>query len=208
MSIFCVTGVLLRSLPPRLSANYFSIYVALKNVMGLVQSGRSKYRSQELRESVLLPSLRWKLDLVVTIYPSIPGPDTSSRDDREDVSPTAYLHEANSDPASLLEQQDWEEQTNTRLTEALETLDPRSRDIVQRRWLGEKKPTLHELAAEYKVSAERIRQLESNAIKKLKACIPRAATDSPPRVRKVRWSCQPKEKASCLLNSRGLFALR
>ena len=64
---------------------------------------------------------------------------------------------------------------NDRLSEALESLDPRSRDIVQRRWLSDDKPTLHELAAEYQVSAERIRQLESNAFKKLRACLPAAA---------------------------------
>ena len=58
---------------------------------------------------------------------------------------------------------------------ALERLDPRSRDIVQRRWLNDDKPTLHELAAEYQVSAERIRQLETNAMKKLRAALPVAA---------------------------------
>ena len=102
-------------------------------------------------------------------YLSIPAPEAN---DRDDIAPASYLQDNHTDPAALLEQQDWEEQTNARLTQALEKLDPRSRDIVQRRWLSEHKPTLHELAAEYHVSAERIRQLENNAIRKLKARLP------------------------------------
>ena len=63
---------------------------------------------------------------------------------------------------------DWQSNNHNRLTAAVSELDVRSRDIVARRWLAEKKATLHELASEYGVSAERIRQIESNAIKKLK----------------------------------------
>ena len=77
--------------------------------------------------------------------------------------------------AAALEQDDWEAQTTSRLNEALERLDPRSRAIVQRRWLSDDKPTLHELAAEYKVSAERIRQIENSAMKKLRAAVPAPA---------------------------------
>ena len=95
-------------------------------------------------------------------------------DDHETYTPSAYLRDEQADPADALEQDDWEEQATTRLGEALERLDPRSRDIVRRRWLDDDKPTLHELAAEYKVSAERIRQLENNAMKKLRACLPTA----------------------------------
>jgi RNA polymerase sigma-32 factor len=54
------------------------------------------------------------------------------------------------------------------LREALATLDARSRDIIERRWLAEEKPTLHELAAEYGVSAERIRQIEAKALAAMK----------------------------------------
>lgn len=104
-----------------------------------------------------------------------PIPETDGDDERETFAPAAYLQDNQTDPAEVLEQEDWEEQTNSRLSEALECLDPRSRDIVQRRWLNDEKPTLHELAAEYKISAERIRQLENNAMKKLRACLPVAA---------------------------------
>lgn len=101
-----------------------------------------------------------------------PGPEADRYDDQDSTAPVAYLYDSHADPAELWERQDWEEQANSRLAEALENLDSRSRDIVQRRWLSEDKPTLHELAAEYSISAERIRQLENNAIKKLKACLP------------------------------------
>ena len=93
--------------------------------------------------------------------------DASPTDD-EDYAPVAYLPSPDSDPAEMVEQADWQSDTHDRLSHALAELDDRSRDIVARRWLGEKKATLHELAADYDVSAERIRQIEANAIGKLK----------------------------------------
>jgi RNA polymerase sigma-32 factor len=102
-----------------------------------------------------------------------PVPETDD-DEHEAYTPSAYLRDEQANPADALERDDWEEQTTSRLSEALERLDPRSRDIVRRRWLNDQKPTLHELAAEYQVSAERIRQLENNAMKKLRACLPAA----------------------------------
>ena len=93
--------------------------------------------------------------------------DASPTDD-EDYAPVAYLPSLNSDPAEMIEQADWQSDTHDRLGQALAELDDRSRDIVARRWLAEKKATLHELAAEYDVSAERIRQIEAAAIGKLK----------------------------------------
>ena len=72
------------------------------------------------------------------------------------------------DPADMVEDADWEESNNTALMEAMEDLDDRSRDIVQQRWLNEQKATLHELAAEYNISAERVRQIEKNAMDKIK----------------------------------------
>ncbi|MFO1371974.1 MAG: RNA polymerase sigma factor RpoH [Candidatus Competibacteraceae bacterium] len=104
-----------------------------------------------------------------------PAPEADGGDDHETFTPAAYLQDAHPDPGEMLEQEDWEEQTTNRLSAALERLDPRSRDIVRRRWLSDEKPTLHDLAAEYKVSAERIRQLENNAMKKLRASLPIAA---------------------------------
>jgi RNA polymerase sigma-32 factor len=99
-----------------------------------------------------------------------PAPDH----DEEDAvySPSAYLAAPDADPAHAIERDEWEDASTRRLHSALATLDPRSRTIVERRWLGgDEKATLHELAAEYSVSAERIRQIEATALKKLKSAM-------------------------------------
>ena len=89
----------------------------------------------------------------------------------EPFAPAAYLPAANSDPAEQVESDEWENASSARLMRALEALDERSRVIVRRRWLGEEKATLHALADEYGVSAERIRQIEATALKKLKSAL-------------------------------------
>lgn len=83
------------------------------------------------------------------------------------VAPVSYLPDTRMEPESILEAQDSERDQNQRLYAALEELDARSQDILRRRWLSEKKTTLHELAAEYGISAERIRQIEKAAMNKL-----------------------------------------
>lgn len=96
---------------------------------------------------------------------------TSSDDDNEHYSPSEWLADENMDPSVKVEQADTEQKSLEALTNAMASLDDRSRDIVQRRWMeadDTKKPTLHELAAEYSVSAERIRQIEVQAMAKLK----------------------------------------
>ena len=94
-------------------------------------------------------------------------------DDEEStyVAPALYLEDNRYDPARLVENEDYEEQSTSALHEAMEQLDDRSRNILQRRWLDDDKSTLHELAAEYNVSAERIRQLEKNAMEKIKTAM-------------------------------------
>lgn len=92
-------------------------------------------------------------------------------DDSHYVAPVHYLEDKRYDPATQLEDSNWEENSVNNLESAIETLDDRSRTILQRRWLSDDKATLHELAAEYGVSAERIRQLEKNAMKKVKTAI-------------------------------------
>lgn len=94
-----------------------------------------------------------------------PTPDT---DEEESYSPAMYLPAANADPAVEVEREEWDEDSSDRLSMALEKLDDRSRDILKRRWMTDDKATLHELADEYGISAERVRQVESNAINKLK----------------------------------------
>jgi len=95
-------------------------------------------------------------------------PIVDSRDDDRAFAPAAYLRSPNADPAVLVENTDWHDDATSRMAEAMETLDDRSRDILQSRWLTEDKQTLHQLADVYGVSAERIRQIEANAIKKLR----------------------------------------
>ncbi|NOR79367.1 MAG: RNA polymerase sigma factor RpoH [Methyloprofundus sp.] len=85
--------------------------------------------------------------------------------------PVSYLQQHNADPALLLENADWKGHKESLLSNAMQDLDERSQDIVASRWLTEKKMTLHELAERYNVSAERIRQLEKNAMKKLKGAV-------------------------------------
>ncbi|MCW9023584.1 MAG: RNA polymerase sigma factor RpoH [Gammaproteobacteria bacterium] len=92
-------------------------------------------------------------------------------DDSNFVAPTTYIQDVRHEPGRQAEADNWEDHNHNRLENALATLDDRSRDIIARRWLAEKKSTLHELADVYQVSAERIRQLESNALKKLKNTI-------------------------------------
>lgn len=99
------------------------------------------------------------------------GFDNSKDDDDSEYvhpSPSAYLVDMSNEPAAAVEENNHTEFESTRLKNALSNLDERSQDIVQRRWLSEDKTTLQELAKEYSISAERIRQLENNAIKKLR----------------------------------------
>jgi RNA polymerase sigma-32 factor len=99
------------------------------------------------------------------------GFDLTAADDGEDshhFAPAAYLTDESNDPALTIEQADWNSEATSNLSTAMEQLDDRSRTILQERWLADKKSTLHELAARYDISAERIRQLEKNAISKLK----------------------------------------
>lgn len=95
-----------------------------------------------------------------------PTPDADEED--SNYSPATYLPAANADPAVAVEREEWEEDSTERLSMALGKLDQRSRDILKRRWMTDDKATLHELADEYGISAERVRQVEANAITKLK----------------------------------------
>jgi len=92
-------------------------------------------------------------------------------DDIPGIAPVAYLPDLRHEPSRLLEQADNAAHERDGLYAALESLDERSRDILQRRWLNEAKETLHELAEEYGVSAERIRQIEAAAMKKLRGTL-------------------------------------
>jgi RNA polymerase sigma-32 factor len=94
-------------------------------------------------------------------------------DDEDEAwsAPANYLEAEGADPAESVARDEWWTDSTERLSDALDALDDRSRDIVKSRWLNEDKVTLHELAARYSVSAERIRQLEQNALKKLRGAL-------------------------------------
>ncbi len=95
-------------------------------------------------------------------------------DDRAWQAPQYFLEGSHSDPAAEVESSDLLANNAEQLHRALSDLDERSRDILAQRWLAEKKSTLHELADKYGVSAERIRQLEKNAMKKLRGAMAQA----------------------------------
>lgn len=97
----------------------------------------------------------------------LPTDDTEA----ETYSPALYLEDKGSNFAAELENENFETQATEQLSTALQSLDARSQDIIKARWLDDDKATLHDLAAKYNVSAERIRQLESNALKKLKSAV-------------------------------------
>ncbi|MGH8210500.1 MAG: RNA polymerase sigma factor RpoH [Steroidobacteraceae bacterium] len=94
-----------------------------------------------------------------------PAPES---DDEEVYGPASYLPATDADPAEKVENAEWEDDSSDRLRGAMDRLDDRSRDILQRRWMTDDKATLHDLAGKYGVSAERIRQIESNALGKLR----------------------------------------
>jgi RNA polymerase sigma-32 factor len=99
-----------------------------------------------------------------------PVPD-ADEDESANYSPAAYLPAPDADPAVAVERAEWDDDVSERVAEAMTQLDARSRAILKARWMDEPKATLHDLADEYGVSAERIRQIEANAIKKLKKLV-------------------------------------
>jgi RNA polymerase sigma-32 factor len=121
--------------------------------------------------------LNVKPETVLEMESRLSGQDVgfdNSHDDDDDkpaYAPAAWLQSPQADPASQVEQEDSSEHQHEQLAEALSSLDERSRDILTLRWLGEKKTTLHDLADKYGVSAERIRQIEAQAMKKLRGAL-------------------------------------
>src|SRR6056300_50896 len=95
--------------------------------------------------------------------------DNDSDDEAAYKAPAYFLEDQSSDIAAQIEDEEWEETTNNNLYLAMECLDERSKDILASRWLSDDKATLHELADKYGISAERVRQLEKNAMNKIKA---------------------------------------
>ena len=99
-------------------------------------------------------------------------PLPAAGEEEESFGPAAYLPAPDSDPAQQLEHEDWDTDSAAQLAAGLRGLDERSRTILQRRWLASPKATLHELADEFGVSAERIRQIEAAAFTRLRSVLP------------------------------------
>jgi len=98
-----------------------------------------------------------------------PAPDADVED--ESYSPSAYLPAPDSDPAVAVERAEWDDDVSDKVAHAMAQLDARSQAVLRARWMTDQKATLHELADEFGVSAERIRQIEANAIKKLRKLV-------------------------------------
>ncbi len=95
----------------------------------------------------------------------------TDENEEETYAPALYLEDKSSNFAAELENENFETQAVDQLSLALDSLDERSQDIIKARWLDDNKATLHDLAAKYNISAERVRQLEANALKKLKSAV-------------------------------------
>jgi RNA polymerase sigma-32 factor len=119
-----------------------------------------------------------KPDDVVEMETRLSGHDLAleaNDDDDEAFAPIAYLADSSSEPSQVLEARSRERLHTEGLQSALKCLDERSRRIVEARWLNEEDPsTLHDLAAEFGVSAERIRQIEVKAMQKMRAALAKA----------------------------------
>jgi len=103
-----------------------------------------------------------------------PAPDAS--EEEETYSPAAYLPAPDADPAVAVERAEWDDDVTDKVADAMAQLDARSQAILRARWMNEPKATLHDLADEFGVSAERIRQIEANAIRKLRKLVVAEAT--------------------------------
>jgi len=137
----------------------------MKNRLGWFSNEEVSAVAKDLgvsREEVLI--MEQRLNALDSSYDA---PDSDEHDDAYRA-PERYLFNVNDDPALQLEKEDTGDQGREKLMFAMEQLDERSQDILQQRWLAEKKLTLHDLAEKYGVSAERVRQLEKNAMKKIR----------------------------------------
>ena len=123
--------------------------------------------------------LKVKPEEVVEMETRLAGQEIAfegEQDDEEAYAPVHYLADEGAEPYRVLEAKQSERDRGQGLDSALQTLDPRSRRIIEARWLREKDPaTLHDLAAEFKVSAERIRQIEVKALEKMRKALPAPA---------------------------------
>ncbi len=124
---------------------------------------------------IIAKSLNVKPEEVMEMETRLSGRDMPLEpvgEENESMAPIAYLADEHAEPLKLLEEKQKEELLGTGLSDALTALDDRSRRIIEARWLGDgESATLHELAAEFNVSAERIRQIEQKAMQRMRASL-------------------------------------
>ena len=142
---------------------FFNLRKSRKSLSAMTQK-----ETTDLAEDLDVP-VKTVRDMELRMTSSDVSFDGSDNDDDEFASsPSSYLPDMRYNPENLVMAAQTTDNNKSSLFDAIETLDDRSRDILQRRWLADKKATLHELAAEYNVSAERIRQIEKRAMEKMK----------------------------------------
>lgn len=146
----------------------------MKNHLGWLTKDEVKHIAEDLGVSQA-DVLNMEQRLHATDAPFDAPEDSENDTGFTQISPEHYLEDDSMNPALLLEANNAEENGKERLVNALQRLDARSQDILKQRWLNSEKATLHHLAAQYSVSAERIRQLEKNAMGKLRKAIEEAA---------------------------------
>ncbi len=146
---------------------FFNLRSAKKRLSWLNQEELKAVADDLGVEPEVVREMEGRLASQDTSFDGAPGSDEESNAQ----APVYYLEDKSADPAMLIEDADWDHSSREGLMQALESLDERSCDILRQRWLSEQKATLHDLAAQYGVSAERIRQLEKNAMKKLKQAL-------------------------------------
>jgi RNA polymerase sigma-32 factor len=143
---------------------------SMKNDLGPLTSGEVKHIASELKV---------KPEEVTEMETRLSGHELAfepEQDDDEGFAPVHYLADEQSEPTRVLEAEQSERLRSEGLDKALGSLDPRSRRIIEARWLKEKDAaTLHDLAAEFKVSAERIRQIEAKALERMRKALPAGA---------------------------------
>jgi RNA polymerase sigma-32 factor len=117
------------------------------------------------------PETVLEMEKRLSAYDAAFDPQSSEDGDGDRFAPAGYLQDMRFEPAAQVEAEDWKSHSGELLHHALEDLDVRSRDIVKKRWLDEDKVTLQVLAGTYGISAERVRQIEKNAMNKLKTAL-------------------------------------
>jgi RNA polymerase sigma-32 factor len=143
------------------------LFFKLKSAKSEIYGSLNKEQAAEIAENLGVKTSD-VLEMEKRLQFNAVGLDSGSNDDDENSSPKNYLPSPEQTPEQLLLESDNQEHSQQKLYKALSGLDERSLDILESRYLKEKKETLHTLADKYGVSAERVRQLENQAMAKLK----------------------------------------